>query len=189
MIDRHGISKENILYLSSHGYFERVPFAKSIAEFDVGFDHGQQFQPAELFKRPFTVELMGAGFDKPANTRYFALRFQECCRSMRIARSKIRPALRSCRRWQSDAEKYQRIVIEKRHVGLGGCKEPTILLKDRGPALPAIIQILPLSRRRLRPIPIIVQRSKAPDNRKRRTQALGSRIQMEKISSIRQSGR
>jgi DNA ligase 4 len=75
VVDRHGISKENILFLNRHGYFQRVPFDKSITEFDVGFEYGRQLQPAELFKRPFSVELMGAGFDKPANARYFALRF------------------------------------------------------------------------------------------------------------------
>jgi DNA ligase 4 len=75
VIDRHGISKENILYLNRHSYFERVPFASSIPEFDVGLDHKRQLQPAELFKHPFSVELMGAGFDKPADTSYFALRF------------------------------------------------------------------------------------------------------------------
>jgi DNA ligase 4 len=61
--------------LNRHGYFERVPFANSIPEFDVGLDHKRQLQPAELFKHPFSVELIGAGFDKPANTSYFALRF------------------------------------------------------------------------------------------------------------------
>jgi DNA ligase 4 len=75
VIDRHSILKENILYLNYHGYFERVPFANSIPEFDVGLDHMRQLQPTELFTHPFLVELMGAGFDKPANTSYFALRF------------------------------------------------------------------------------------------------------------------
>jgi DNA ligase-4 len=63
MVDRYAMSKANILYLNRHGYFDRVPFVKSIPEFDVGFDYGQQLQPTELFKRPFIVELMGAGFD------------------------------------------------------------------------------------------------------------------------------
>jgi DNA ligase-4 len=74
-IDRHGISKGDILFLNQRGYFERVPFAISIPEFDVKFDQGQQLQPAELFKHPFVAELVGAGFDKLANARYFALRF------------------------------------------------------------------------------------------------------------------
>jgi DNA ligase-4 len=64
-----------MLYLNRHGYFEQVLFVKSVPDFDVRFEHGWQLQTAELFKRPFTVELMYAGFDKPANARYFALRF------------------------------------------------------------------------------------------------------------------
>jgi DNA ligase 4 len=77
VIDRHGISRENILYLNRHGYFEQVPFADSIPEFDVGLDHKRQLQPAELFKHPFSIELIGAGFEKPANTSYFTLRFPQ----------------------------------------------------------------------------------------------------------------
>jgi DNA ligase 4 len=65
MIDRHGILKENILYLNRHGYFEQVPFANSTSEFDLGLDYKRELQPADLFKHPFSVELMGAGFDKP----------------------------------------------------------------------------------------------------------------------------
>jgi DNA ligase-4 len=75
VVDRHGISNENILFLNRHSYFQRVSFDKSITEFDVGFEYGRQLQPAELFKRPFSVESIGAGFDKPANVRYFVLRF------------------------------------------------------------------------------------------------------------------
>ena len=75
VIDRYGISKEDMLYLSRHGYFERVPFARSISEFDVSFEHGRQLQLADLFQRPFPAELMGAGFDKPFNSQYFTLRF------------------------------------------------------------------------------------------------------------------
>jgi DNA ligase 4 len=40
-------------------------------------DHIQQLQPAELFKYLFSVELIDAGFDKPANTSYFALQFPQ----------------------------------------------------------------------------------------------------------------
>ena len=60
MINPHSITKENILYLNRHGYFERVLFANSIVEFDVAFDHWWQLQPAKLFKRPFSIEFMGA---------------------------------------------------------------------------------------------------------------------------------
>ncbi|KAH7115401.1 ATP dependent DNA ligase domain protein [Dactylonectria estremocensis] len=74
-IDRHSISKENITYLNRHRYFTRAPFAKSMPEFDVLFEPTRRLQPVELFKHPFIVEVIGAGFDKPANVGYFALRF------------------------------------------------------------------------------------------------------------------
>jgi DNA ligase-4 len=74
-VDRHGISKETITYLNRHGYFTRAPFAKSMPEFDVVFEAVRRLQPVELFKHPFVVEVVGAGFDKPANVGYFALRF------------------------------------------------------------------------------------------------------------------
>lgn len=54
---------------------EEVPFALSTPGLDVRLDQGQPFPPADLFKHPFVVEVMGAGFDKPANTRYSTLRF------------------------------------------------------------------------------------------------------------------
>jgi hypothetical protein len=46
-----------------------VPFAKS------PFKPSRRLQPAELFSCPFTAEVVvGAGFDKPANSPYFTLR-------------------------------------------------------------------------------------------------------------------
>jgi DNA ligase-4 len=75
IVDRHGISKEDIVYLNRHGYFRRVSFATFMPEFDVVFEPGRRLQPTELFNHPFVVEVVGAGFDKPANSRYYTLRF------------------------------------------------------------------------------------------------------------------
>ena len=75
VVDRHGISKENITYLNRHGYFGRVPFTASMEEFDVFVEPARKLQPVDLFKYPFIVEVVGAGFDKPANTGYYSLRF------------------------------------------------------------------------------------------------------------------
>uniref|UniRef100_A0A8H7K6E6 ATP-dependent DNA ligase family profile domain-containing protein n=1 Tax=Bionectria ochroleuca TaxID=29856 RepID=A0A8H7K6E6_BIOOC len=75
VVNRHGISKDDIVYLNRHGYFGRAPFITSMPEFDTVFEPGRKLQPAELFKHPFTVEVVGAGFDKPANAAYFTLRF------------------------------------------------------------------------------------------------------------------
>jgi hypothetical protein len=48
IVGKVDISKADMLLLNERGYFERVPFAISIAEFDVTFDEGEQLQPAEL---------------------------------------------------------------------------------------------------------------------------------------------
>jgi DNA ligase-4 len=86
VINQHSILKKNILYLNCYGYFEQVLFANFIPEFDIRLDHRQQLQLAKLFKHPFSVELIGAGFDKLANTRYFALRFP---RLLKIHRDRL----------------------------------------------------------------------------------------------------
>ncbi|KFA53376.1 hypothetical protein S40293_09397 [Stachybotrys chartarum IBT 40293] len=75
VVDRHGIWKDDIVHLNRHGYFGRTPFDTSILEFDVIIEPGRKLQPTDLFKYPFTVEVVGAGFDKPANAAYFTLRF------------------------------------------------------------------------------------------------------------------
>ncbi|CAH0055813.1 unnamed protein product [Clonostachys solani] len=75
VVNRHSISKDDIVYLNRHGYFGRAPFVTSMPEFDIVFEPGRKLQPAELFKYPFTVEVVGAGFDKPANAAHFTLRF------------------------------------------------------------------------------------------------------------------
>jgi DNA ligase-4 len=88
VIDKHGISKEDLIYLNRHGYFRRVPFAEVIPEFDVALDPGRRLQPVDLFRELFTVEVVSAGFAKPANARYYTLGFPRvlkvlsgnCCR-------------------------------------------------------------------------------------------------------------
>jgi DNA ligase 4 len=55
MINWHRISKGDMTYLNCHGYFERVPFAKSMQEFDVVIEYGRKHQLVDLFKRPFIV--------------------------------------------------------------------------------------------------------------------------------------
>jgi DNA ligase 4 len=67
--DQHALSHEQ-------GNLIQVPFALSTPELNVTIDQKDQkdqSQPTELFKRPFVVEVMGAGFDKPANISYFTL--------------------------------------------------------------------------------------------------------------------
>jgi hypothetical protein len=71
----HGILKPDILFLDRHGDFREAPFAFCIPEFHVHLDRAQLSTPTDLFKNPFIIELVGTGFDKPANSRYYILRF------------------------------------------------------------------------------------------------------------------
>ncbi|KAF2185424.1 hypothetical protein K469DRAFT_687787 [Zopfia rhizophila CBS 207.26] len=74
-VDRQGMTKQDILFLNSLGYFQEIPFALSTPKLDVKLERGRLPWPTDLFKRPFVVDVMGAGFDKPANSKYFTLRF------------------------------------------------------------------------------------------------------------------
>lgn len=75
IVDKYGISKDHIVLLNRQGYFTRMPFAMSTPNFDVVLESAQRLRPVELFTHPYIVELVGAGFDKPANTAYYTLRF------------------------------------------------------------------------------------------------------------------
>ncbi|KAH8727374.1 hypothetical protein GQ44DRAFT_725266 [Phaeosphaeriaceae sp. PMI808] len=79
-VDRHGMTKEDILVLNRLGYFQEVPFALSTSKLDIRVERGRLPPPTDLFKRPFVADVMGAGFDKPANTGYYALRFPRVLR-------------------------------------------------------------------------------------------------------------
>jgi DNA ligase-4 len=52
-----------------------VPFVEIIPEFDVTLNPGRRLQPVDLFRELFTVEVVSASFVKPANARYYTLRF------------------------------------------------------------------------------------------------------------------
>ncbi|KAJ6436027.1 MFS transporter, SIT family, siderophore-iron:H+ symporter [Purpureocillium lavendulum] len=75
IVDKYGISKDHVVLLNRQGYFTRMPFAMSTPKFDVVLESAQRLRPVELFTHPYIVELVGAGFDKPANTAYYTLRF------------------------------------------------------------------------------------------------------------------
>lgn len=68
------LSADRTHMLNERGQFERIPYASFRAEMEVIMD--QSFDPpTELFKNPFVVEVVGGGFDKPANVTYRCLRF------------------------------------------------------------------------------------------------------------------
>ncbi|KAL4791592.1 hypothetical protein BDV19DRAFT_392940 [Aspergillus venezuelensis] len=74
VIDRYCMSQSNMQLLNTFGKFgARSPDSND--EFDI-----EDFRPGlpgidVVFKEPFVVELMGAGFEKPSGVRYYTLRF------------------------------------------------------------------------------------------------------------------
>ncbi|ERF70354.1 hypothetical protein EPUS_07619 [Endocarpon pusillum Z07020] len=56
------------------GQFERIPYASVRVEMEVIMDQKLD-PPTELFKNPFVVEVVGGGFEKPANVSFHSLRF------------------------------------------------------------------------------------------------------------------
>lgn len=77
LLDHHCLSRDNIQYLNWRGEFLQFPWADSSDHFDVAIDQKPllSVKPSELFREPFVVEVMGAGFEKPQDTPYFVLRF------------------------------------------------------------------------------------------------------------------
>jgi hypothetical protein len=73
-VERPCISIGDMRYLNNHGKLYQAQFEKC-DNMEIDMDQLQMAQPTELFTRPLVVEVVGAGFDRPPNTRYFTLRF------------------------------------------------------------------------------------------------------------------
>ena len=52
-----------------------MPLGYRDLEITIITDLGNQSCPTHLFTRPMVVEVVGAGFDRPSNSRYDTLRF------------------------------------------------------------------------------------------------------------------
>lgn len=74
-VNRPCLSLHDLRQLNNCGERHQIPFARQGADMDVQIDFTRPDQPTKLFKRPIVVEVIGAGFDKPADTRFFNLRF------------------------------------------------------------------------------------------------------------------
>jgi DNA ligase 4 len=68
------LSPDRTRLLNDLGEFERLPYASCRAEMEVISDQNID-PPTELFKNPFVVEVVGGGFERPANVTYHCLRF------------------------------------------------------------------------------------------------------------------
>jgi DNA ligase-4 len=74
-MERPSISIRDVRYIDNHGKLYQVPFEKCSLNIEIDIDQLQVARPTELFTRPLVVKVVGAGFDRPPNTRDFTLRF------------------------------------------------------------------------------------------------------------------
>ncbi|KAJ5831800.1 hypothetical protein N7474_000111 [Penicillium riverlandense] len=74
VINRHCMHIRTMKILNEYGKFYACN-PDSCQTFN--FEYGHESLPAisTLFKKPFVVEMMGGGFEKPSSARYFTLRF------------------------------------------------------------------------------------------------------------------
>ena len=74
-VSRPSISIEDIRTLNQWGRLYHVPLGHCDSGMIINTDLGNQSCPTHLFTRPMVVEVVGAGFDRPSNSRYDTLRF------------------------------------------------------------------------------------------------------------------
>lgn len=75
VLRHHNLTKPDILHMNNEGRYRKIGRSESDEYFNISFECKVPNQPAKLFKEPFVVEAMGAGFDKPQDVAYFTLRF------------------------------------------------------------------------------------------------------------------
>ncbi|KAJ5716587.1 hypothetical protein N7493_008498 [Penicillium malachiteum] len=74
VVNRHCMHRSLMQYLNQFGeFFARDP--DLIEDFNIEYGNGKLKRASKVFKKPFVVEMMGSGFEKPSGARYFTLRF------------------------------------------------------------------------------------------------------------------
>ena len=74
VVNRHCMHRNLVYHFNQHGEF----FARNPEDFDeFSLEYGNPGLPraSMVFKKPFIVEMMGSGFEKPSGVRYYTLRF------------------------------------------------------------------------------------------------------------------
>ncbi|PLB52065.1 hypothetical protein P170DRAFT_506954 [Aspergillus steynii IBT 23096] len=74
VIDRNGISPQNMRILNQIGEFSACETESDLG-FDIELGHDSLPRMNTVYKKPFVVEMLGGGFEKPSGARYFTLRF------------------------------------------------------------------------------------------------------------------
>ena len=70
------IQRQDLQFLNDHGQFRSVPYEHSceLKEFNVLRSYGYDTTMTVAFRQPFVAEVLGSGFDKPQNEKFFMLR-------------------------------------------------------------------------------------------------------------------
>jgi DNA ligase-4 len=74
MVNHHCMHRDILQYFNQIGEFYASD-PEGFEGFDVEYGHANLRRATSLFMKPFVVEMMGSGFEKPSNARYFTLRF------------------------------------------------------------------------------------------------------------------
>ncbi|KGO63572.1 DNA ligase, ATP-dependent, N-terminal [Penicillium italicum] len=74
VINRHCMSSNTMQTLNQNGEFYACQ-PDTFEGFHIEYGHEGLPTATTLFKRPFIVEMLGSGFEKPSGARYFTLRF------------------------------------------------------------------------------------------------------------------
>ena len=69
------VTKPDFDYLRRHGQWQAIDVSSSSQPYEVVVEAGLSCKMDVLFSKPFVFEVMGSGFDKPANRDHFLLRF------------------------------------------------------------------------------------------------------------------
>ncbi|KAJ5641940.1 hypothetical protein N7490_005940 [Penicillium lividum] len=74
VVGRHCMHHSLMQSLNQIGEFVALN-PEDFRHFEIEYGHASLSQATNLFKKPFVVEVMGSGFEKPSGARYFTLRF------------------------------------------------------------------------------------------------------------------
>ena len=74
-VGRPCLGVADLRYLNEYGKLCQVPFAQSVSGIHIEISSKSFQLPTELFTTPAVVKVVGAGFDRPPNERFFTLRF------------------------------------------------------------------------------------------------------------------
>jgi DNA ligase-4 len=111
VIDHHSMSLKNMQILNQFGQFGACRLDSGHG-FRIEFGKDSLSDMSTVFKKPFVVEMLGGGFEKPSDARYFTLRFP---RIQKIFLDRSFEEAASYQELQLLAEEARRVPAEDLH--------------------------------------------------------------------------